>query len=74
MEKVPKTGNIAERGLRFLRNVHIAIGTVALGGVLIFTEAAILPAIAAYEFINAGVHELGRQVVKNRSGPKPHPA
>lgn len=57
MEKSPK-GNFAERGLGFLRNIHIAIGAVALAfGVVPF---------AVYEFLNAGVHELARQIVKPR--------
>lgn len=62
-EKSPKSGNWAERGLGFLRNIHIVIGAVALG-------FGVVP-IAVYEFINAGVHEVGRQIVKGRGGKSP---
>ena len=73
MEKSIK-GSFAERGLRFLRNVHLLLGAAALAGSLIFTEFVALPAIAAYEFINAGVHELARQAIKSRGASKPQPA
>ena len=61
MEKSIK-GSFAERGLRFLRNVHLAIGAVALGfGAVAF---------GAYEFINAGFHEVARRFVENRQAKK----
>lgn len=61
MEKAPK-GNFAERGLGFLRNVHIAIGAIALG----FGAAA----FAAYEFVNAGFHEVARRFISKRQSKK----
>lgn len=69
-----KKGNAAERGLRFLRDVHIAIGAVALAGAIVFTQIIALPLIAAYEGANAAIHEGLRQVVKNRSNYQPKPA
>ncbi len=60
------TGNLAERSLRFLRDVHIGLGGLALAGAVVFPQFAILPAVAAYEGVNALGHEGLRQVVKTR--------
>jgi hypothetical protein len=70
-EKAGKEG-IAERGLGFLRNVHAAIGAVALGAEVV-TGYIVFEAIAIYEGLNALVHEGLKRVVKNfrgKSAPK----
>jgi hypothetical protein len=66
--------NVAERSLRFLRNVHIGIGATALAGAVIFPQAAIFSAVAGYEGLNAAAHEGLRQAVKPRPKRNPQPA
>ena len=66
--------NFGERSLRFLRNIHIAIGAVALAGAVVFPQIEILSVVAAYEGLNALVHEGLRKVIGNRSGRKLKPA
>lgn len=61
MEKSPK-GSFAERGIGFLRNIHIALGAVALG--------IGAPFFAAYEFVNAGYHEVARRFINGRQSKK----
>ncbi|HSX35912.1 MAG TPA: hypothetical protein VLH84_03185 [Patescibacteria group bacterium] len=62
-----KKTNLPERGLRFLRNVHIALGTAALVGSVVFPP---LEVFAAYEGVNALAHEGLRQIVKPKSKSK----
>ncbi len=52
-----KKGNLAERGLLWLRNLHIGIGAVALAGAVVFPQIVVLPAVAAYEGASAVVHD-----------------
>ena len=59
--------NVAERGLRFLRDVHIGIGAVALTGAVIFPQLEVLSLVAGYEGVNALAHEGLRRAVKSRS-------
>jgi hypothetical protein len=58
---------VVERGIRFLRDIHIGIGGVALAGAVIFPpiEAVAMP-VAIYEGVNALAHEGLRRVVANR--------
>jgi hypothetical protein len=73
MNKELKPGSIVERGSRFFRNVHWAIGSVALGASL-FVESAILPAVALFEFGHAAVLEGLHRVAANKKSPKAAPA
>jgi hypothetical protein len=66
--------NVGERGIRFLRNIHIGIGAVALAGAVVFPQIEILPVIAAYEGGIALIHEGLRRVVRGRSRQKLKPA
>lgn len=69
-EQSPNRGNIAERGLRFLRDFHLGLGAVALVGAAVFPPAAVVAGpFAVYEGVNAGVHELLRQAVRSRRRP-----
>jgi len=54
-------GSFAERSWRYLRNLHIGIGSVALAGVVVFPQAALLSGIAGIEGANVLVHEELRQ-------------
>jgi hypothetical protein len=71
-EKAGKEG-VFERGLGFLRNIHAAIGAVALGAEVV-TGFVVFEAIAIYEGLNALAHEGLRRVVKNFRRPKLKPA
>ncbi len=62
--------NIIEKGVGLLRDVHIAIGGVALAGAVLFPSIAILPVIASYEGLNALTHEGIRRTVRNRPNQK----
>jgi len=73
-EQEVKNENVAERGTRFLRNIHVAIGAVALAGAIIFPQVEVLSVIATYEGINALAHEGLHQAVKNRRNREPKPA
>ena len=66
--------NIVERGVRALRNLHIAIGAVALAGALVFPAIEIFPVVAVYEGINALAHEGLRRVVRSRPKRNLQPA
>jgi hypothetical protein len=61
--------NVAERGLRFLRDFHLGIGGMALAGTVVFPP---LTVVAAYEGINALGHEGLRQIVKPHSKNTDH--
>jgi hypothetical protein len=57
----------AERGIRFLRDVHIGIGGVALlGALLIPPLEAVAASLAIYEGVNALAHEGLRRIVAGR--------
>jgi cobalamin synthase len=60
-------GSIAERSLRFLRDLHIGLGAIALAGAVVLPQFAIFSTVAAYEGINAAAHEGLRQTVKPKS-------
>lgn len=59
-------GSGAERKLRFLRDVHLGIGAVALAGAVIFPQLKVLSVFAGYEGLNAAAHEGLRRAVKPR--------
>jgi hypothetical protein len=57
--------NLAERTLGFLRNVHAAIGAVALGAEVV-TGYIVFETVAIYEGLNALAHEGLKRLIKNR--------
>ena len=62
----PKSGRgetFTERGIRYLRNFHAAVGAAALAGSFIFAPLTLL---AAYEGVNTVVHEETRRRVRLR--------
>jgi len=72
-EQAGKEG-FAERGTRFLRNLHIAIGATALAGAVVFPQIGIFSSVAAFEGVNAVAHEEVRRAFKRRSKPQPKAA
>lgn len=62
----PAREGTAERVIRRLRNVHIAIGAVALAGAVAFPGIEIFPVIAGYEGVNTLAHEGLRRAVRKR--------
>ena len=73
MASETKSGNLIERGSRFFRNIHIAIGSVAVGASL-FIESAFLPVVAVFEFAHAAVLEGVRRAASRRKSAQPAPA
>jgi hypothetical protein len=61
---------VVERGLGFLRNVHLAIGAVALGAE-VATGSVVFETVAIYEGLNALAHEGLKRFLKNRRSAKP---
>ena len=72
-DKTTQARALAERGLRFLRDVHIGLGAIALVGVVVFPQFELLSVVAVYEGINALAHEGLRQVIKTRPNRRPQP-
>lgn len=75
MNKEPRGKNVGERGSRFFRNLHIALGAVALAATPFVGPAyeALATTVAIFEFAHAAVWEGLRRVISGRKA-SPAPA
>ena len=76
MEKAPKKGNLVERGAELFRNIHLAIGAVALAATPFVGPAyeAFAATVGIFEFAHAAILEGLRRVAGSRKNTNAAPA